>query len=155
MIDFFNRLDKYMKHKGLNDNKITVKAGVSNGLIGKARKKGGGLSIDNISKILYTYSDLSADWLLTGRGTMLNTQSSEQPMGAEIIYNSDPRDAELIASNREIIDTQRKLIASLESRIAEMEKAPHPVRTVKNVPGLHSVPAVDSSYTNQGGAKPK
>lgn len=70
MISFFERLDKYMKYKGLNDNKITVEAKISNGLIGKARKRGS-LSQENISKILHTYEDLDAKWLLTGIGEML------------------------------------------------------------------------------------
>lgn len=70
MIDFFSRLDNYMKYKGLNDNKITVQSDMSNGLIGKARKRGA-LSQDNISKILYTYPDLNANWLLIGKGEML------------------------------------------------------------------------------------
>ena len=55
MIDFFSRLDKFMTYKGLNDNKLTVETGISNGLIGKARKRGS-LSQENISKILYTYN---------------------------------------------------------------------------------------------------
>ena len=74
MIDFFDRLDKFMKYKGLNDNKITVSTGISNGLIGKGRKRGG-ISQENISKILYTYPDLDANWLLTGKGNMLREQT--------------------------------------------------------------------------------
>jgi len=70
MIDFFSRLDKYMKYNNLNDNKISVQANISNGLIGKARVRGT-LSQKNISKILHTYADLNANWLLTGRGAML------------------------------------------------------------------------------------
>jgi len=74
MIDFFSRLDKYMKIKGLNDNKITIEANISNGLIGKARKRGS-LSQENISKILQVYKDIDANWLLTGEGEMLkNTE---------------------------------------------------------------------------------
>lgn len=75
MIDFFQRLDKYMDFKGLNDNKVTVEAGISNGLIGKARKRGA-LSQDNISKILYTYTDLDANWLFTGNGSMLKNETN-------------------------------------------------------------------------------
>lgn len=74
MTGFFDRLDIYMKHRGLNDNKITIDAGISNGLIGKGRKRGS-ISQENISKILCTYSDLSADWLLTGGGEMLKNTS--------------------------------------------------------------------------------
>lgn len=89
MIDFFDRLDKYMEYKGLNDNRITVEAGVSNGLIGKARKRGS-LSQDNISKILYAYPELDANWLLTGKGSMLNSnedspQESQSAVGIPLI----------------------------------------------------------------------
>ena len=70
MLNFFSRLDNFMKYKGLNDNKITVETGISNGIIGKARKRGS-LSLENISKLLLTYPEIDADWLLTGRGEML------------------------------------------------------------------------------------
>ncbi len=70
MIYFFSRLDRYMEFKGLNDNKVTIETGISNGLIGKARKRGA-LSQDNISKILHTYRDLDANWLFTGKGEMI------------------------------------------------------------------------------------
>lgn len=79
MIDFFDRLDKFMEYKGLNDNKITVEAGISNGLIGKGRKRGS-LSQDSISKLLYTYKELDANWLLTGNGPML--KSDEKGRGS-------------------------------------------------------------------------
>lgn len=74
VISFFDRLDMYMKYKELNDNKITVDTGISNGLIGKGRRRGS-ISQENISKILHKYSDLSADWLLTGEGEMLKNTS--------------------------------------------------------------------------------
>lgn len=78
MIEFFERLDKFMIYKGLNDNKITIETGISNGLIGKARKKGGGISLENISKILNTYPELSVEWLLTGNGDMLKENNQKQ-----------------------------------------------------------------------------
>jgi Predicted transcriptional regulator len=59
-----------MKYRNLNDNKLTNETGISNGLIGKARKRGA-LSQDNISKILYAFPELDANWLLTGKGEML------------------------------------------------------------------------------------
>ncbi len=70
MQDFFIRLDIYMALSGLNDNKVTIECGISNGLIGKARKRGS-LSQDNIAKILNTYKNLDANWLLTGKNEML------------------------------------------------------------------------------------
>lgn len=66
-----HRLSKYMKYKGLNDNNITVDAGLSVGLIGKALKKSTGLNSDTIEKILHTYVDLNPVWLVVGEGEML------------------------------------------------------------------------------------
>jgi hypothetical protein len=81
MTDFFDRLDKFMKSSGLNDNKLTVETGISNGLIGKGRKRGS-LSQDNISKILHTYKDLNANWLLTGEGKMLKSDADSTKIDA-------------------------------------------------------------------------
>ena len=106
MIDFFKRLDKYMNYKGLNDNKLSSETGIANGLIGKARKRGS-LSGKNISKLINTYQDLSADWLFTGQGSMLK----------------DNRQEPLSEDNKDyIIDLQKKTIKILENKIRELEK---------------------------------
>jgi repressor LexA len=60
-----------MEHKGLNPNNITVDAGLSVGLIGKAIKNSTGLSSDTIEKILHTYIDLNPIWFVLGDGNML------------------------------------------------------------------------------------
>lgn len=68
--DFFYRLDAFMKAKGLNNNTIALEANISNGLISKSRKRRD-ISLDILSKILNTYPNLDANWLLTGNGYML------------------------------------------------------------------------------------
>lgn len=151
MIDFFDRLDNYMKYKGLNDNKITVETGISNGLIGKARKKRGSLSQDNISKILCCYSDLSADWLLTGRGEMLKAEIEGGSVITKIVYKPDPRDAEILAANKETIETQRELITTLKQRINDLERGLSHSKT----PAFHTAPSADTSNPNQTGGKAK
>ncbi len=70
MEKFIERLDAFMQEEGINDNQMTVNAGLSVGLIGKCRKNGSGMASDSIEKILHAYPDLSADWLITGRGEM-------------------------------------------------------------------------------------
>lgn len=69
---FIERLQCYMAYRGINDNQITVNAGLSVGLIGKAKASQKGMSSINIEKILLAYPELNPDWLLTGRGEMLS-----------------------------------------------------------------------------------
>lgn len=59
----------------LNDNKITLEAGLSNGIIGKAKKRGA-LSQENIAKLLFAYPELDANWLITGEGEMFKKHSN-------------------------------------------------------------------------------
>ncbi|MGM0636559.1 MAG: hypothetical protein ACQESK_10880 [Bacteroidota bacterium] len=107
MIDFFSRLDKYMEFKGLNDNSLSKETGISNGLIGKARNRGS-LSGKNISKLINTYQDLSADWLFRGEGKMLRKHQNSQNL------EKDDRDY--------IIDLQKKTIEVLEDKVRFLEK---------------------------------
>lgn len=62
-----------MELKGLNDNRVTIECGLSQGLLGQARSGKSDLGAKTIDKILNTYQDLSRTYLLTGEGPMLNT----------------------------------------------------------------------------------
>lgn len=76
---FIERLQYYMQEKGINDNQMTVNAGLSVGLIGKAKGSNKGMNATNIEKILLAYPDLNPDWLLTGRGKMCKMQEESSP----------------------------------------------------------------------------
>ena len=73
-----DRFDKYMKYKGLNDNKVTIQLALSVGTLGKSRKSDRDLSDKVIEKILNFYTDLNRVWLLTGEGEkrVLSRQSA-------------------------------------------------------------------------------
>lgn len=75
-MDFIERLQYYMSEKDINDNKLTVDAGLSVGLIGKAKKTGKAMTSANIEKILLAYPELNPEWLLTGKGSMIKEQSA-------------------------------------------------------------------------------
>lgn len=130
MLLFFSRLDNFMKYKGLNDNKITVEAGISNGIIGKARKRGA-LSQENISKILFKYPELNANWLLTGTGEMLQKEAPPTGMPPSPTHPAPTPTActacitkeRTIAQLNKLIEHQERLIASLEK--SAQAQAPH------------------------------
>lgn len=109
-----DRFDKYMKYKGLNDNKVTVQLSLSVGLIGKSRQKGRDLSDAAIEKILNFYADLNRNWLLIGDGEMLNS-------GEDIATPTRNRGDDLADAYRTIIETQKQLIKSLERQIELLE----------------------------------
>ena len=133
--DFFDRLDEYMAHSGLNDNKLTVAASLSIGALGKQRKGSRGLSSDSIAKILYAYPDLNGDWLLTGRGQMQYKEEAAAPMGAPPpdpvdVSGRDPNDVKMIAVLERNIATLEKLadakdetIKSKDNEISRLEKS--------------------------------
>ncbi|PQL94683.1 hypothetical protein [Apibacter adventoris] len=97
------RLVEFMEYKNLNDNKITSIAGLSVGLIGRARKNNSGLHSDTIEKILTSFPELNPTWLLTGKGNMLNKESEKN-----VINNNEEN---LID---DIFDTQRDILAFLK-----------------------------------------
>lgn len=86
MREKFERFDKYMQIKELNDNQVTQQCGLSQGLLGQARAGKSDLGSRAIEKILNKYQDLNRVWLLTGEGEMLNTlpERIEQPQGQQI-----------------------------------------------------------------------
>lgn len=77
-----DRFDEYMKYRGLNDNQVTVNAGLSVGLINNARKGKYDLGKQAVKKILKFYQDLDEVWLLTGRGSMIREDDITSPVNA-------------------------------------------------------------------------
>ena len=69
-----DRLDKYIKFRGLNDNKVTLDSGISVGTLGKSRKEGKDITPKTAEMILEVYPELNRVWLMTGEGEMLGTK---------------------------------------------------------------------------------
>lgn len=121
--DFFDRLDKFLKFKGLNDHQITVQAGLSIGVIGRQRKTGRALAVANIAKILYAYPELNADWLITGRGEMLVTVATPAPEEKkEIVHEEMPTLRDIITDQRNEIASLNREVGALREQIANMER---------------------------------
>lgn len=108
---FIERLQIFMEKSGINDNQMTVKASLSVGLLGKAKKSGKDMAAESIEKILCAYPELSADWLLTGRGNMTK-EADEKPAMSDT------------GTVMQLVDTirqQAQEIGQLKERIAQLE----------------------------------
>ncbi len=107
-----DRLLEFMECRDLNDNKITRLAGLSVGLIGRARRNKAGLHTDTIEKILHTFPELNPTWLMTGSGNML-LHDLENKDGEIPVINSENMEDDMI---KEIFNTQREVIALLKKK---------------------------------------
>lgn len=100
MNSFIDRIQYFMQQRGINNNQMTVAAGLSVGLIGRAIKSKSSLTSDSIEKILHAYPELNPNWLLTGRGEMIiNINEEESQKNAYL--NAYPN-AYLLNKNREV-----------------------------------------------------
>lgn len=126
----FGRLDQFMQHKGLNDNKITVQSKIAVGTLGKQRRSGKGLSYESIVKILNTYPELNPTWLLLGKGDMLTKADNiqfcveqknlqEQISKLEVGIKRQQEKIDLIISQLDYIRTQTAINQAIERCIAQ------------------------------------
>ena len=106
-----DRFVEYMKIKGLNDNKVTLECGLSQGLLGQAKTGKSDLGAKTIDKILNKYQDLNKVWLLTGEGEMLKSSVQE----ARGDNNTQ------IAGNSNNVNTSAEMQIAL-NEISEMRK---------------------------------
>lgn len=99
------RVKIYIKHCGLTVSAFEKSIGVSNGYINNMNKS---IGIDKLELILELYSNLSIEWLITGKGSMLILEPSSDKA---VTTNSEPANP-----------TELKLIAALEKNIDHLEK---------------------------------
>ena len=115
-----------MKAEDLNANKITIGARLSNGLIGKALKSRGAMNSDSIERILCAYPRLSADWLMTGKGTMYVEELPEITDYMSNTHNNDNLVFFLRDRNKELERENRELLlenASLKTRLELLDNS--------------------------------
>lgn len=70
------RLCEYITYSGITFNKLATELGLSNSYFSKMVKNNGSIGSDVIENILRIHPELNADWLITGRGSMLRHEST-------------------------------------------------------------------------------
>ena len=123
---FIDRLEAFMKAEGLNANKVTVAAELSNGLLGKALKTRGSMNSDSVERILCAYTKLSAEWLMTGKGTMYVNDLPGDTFNISNSLNNDSLVFFLRDRNKELECENRRLLvenASLKTRLELLDNS--------------------------------
>lgn len=115
-----NRLSAFIEYKGLTNAGFEKKCGLSNGYI---RNFKGNLGVKKLDDILTTFPELSKDWLLFGKGSMLKdcvqpdyTPAEEHPLGKDMVETL----LSIVESQRKDIETLIQLIKEKDARIEEL-----------------------------------
>lgn len=104
------RIKEYIDYKGIKIAAFEKSIGMSNASFGKSLKNKGAIGSDKLENILSIYKDLSPEWLLTGRGSMLKTKSTSAPLPSckEPIPLS--KDTNNITNKQDIIEKSNALV---------------------------------------------
>ncbi len=103
------RIRKIIKDKNLSFSAFEKKIGMSNNSIQVALKRNANLKDETLNHILAAFPEISAEWLLTGKG--------------EMIRNAYPPVIErtsTVEEERYVIELQREYIVRLKQEIAEL-----------------------------------
>ncbi|MFB9078041.1 hypothetical protein ACFFLS_05145 [Flavobacterium procerum] len=111
------RLAEFMSLMEINNNMLTVAAGLSVGQIGKAIANNSGINSTSIEKILFAYPNINPEWLLTGKGEMLKTATVVKIEDDNSTSVQEPDYKILYEEAKYTIALQKKYIENLEARL--------------------------------------
>lgn len=104
---FIERLEQLMEYKSLNQRSLSKEIGFSYSTVNKyCNKKSNTIDFELIYRLVSHYSDINANWLIQGKGEMLQ--------------NNEPAEDRM----NKLIDTitfQQDTIKNLQARIKELE----------------------------------
>ena len=111
--ELVKRLNLYLKSKGISVNKFATIAGINQSglrrtLLGLMKP-----SAEYLTAILDAFPELSAEWLMRGKGQMLNNDVSEDELAAL---------AGVVSDLTETLKEKNKIIAMLNKQIEENKK---------------------------------
>jgi len=71
-----DRIYEYIKNKGVSISHFEKKVGLSNGYLGKQKRRNADIGEGVMLKILENCPDINPEWLLTGKGSMLRDETN-------------------------------------------------------------------------------
>ena len=105
---------QYLDFKGVSKYKFYQETGITNGILSQSN----GISEENLLRFLSVYKDISAEWLLTGNGSMLKTPTTSEPPCNTVVTPLEDGEK---GSMLDTINTQAHIIKDLTAKIATLE----------------------------------
>lgn len=89
------RLLRYLDFKGIDKKEVYTNTGISNGIFSQKT----GMNEDSIMRFLNYYTDLNKEWLFTGKGNMLISESkSQETKEVEVKYKTAKKGIPLVGT---------------------------------------------------------
>lgn len=107
-----DRLLTYLEYKGVTIYYFEKVVGVGNGYFGKQHKGKGSVGSDILEKVAEHYPDLNLNWLVSGKGPMLQ----KPPKGVK------PPDDFMLKEEQAVYAIRNKLMDVLKDQIKTLEK---------------------------------
>ena len=108
----------FIEKQNISKYELYQKTGISNGVLSQK----GGMSEENTIKFLSFYTEVSADWLLTGKGEMLKTSAQNITQKG----NTNVNNGHNVSGQGNIIkqtnDELMEIIREKDKQIAEKDK---------------------------------
>lgn len=110
-----DRLYDYFDFKGIRPTRFEKENGLSNGYFSITLRRKADIGSSIIETIINNCRDLNLDWLVTGKGSMLND-------GEPIIVAEEPNHDYKNKSSCAICEEKEKVIANQAERIQELKE---------------------------------
>ena len=118
-----DRLLKYLEQKDITIRYFEMVCGIGNGYFGKQHRGKGSMGSDILEKISVHYPDLNLNWLITGKGPMLQ----KPPRGVR------PPEDFMLKEEQAVYAIRNKLMDVLKDQLKTLEKTlPRGKRTSNN-----------------------
>ncbi len=113
------RLFKYLKYKKIPHTRFEKEVGLSNGYLNTQLKRDADLGEGVLNKIVNYCLDLNSDWLLTGKGSMLEKKAG---IGLMSDTDSNEQEAQAAAGNVNVGVEPPPAVANHPSYVRAMDK---------------------------------
>lgn len=127
MTEIHERIEMIINSLGMNKNSFAKRIGVSNtaieNIVGRRQSKPG---FEILSRVVESFENINPEWLLTGKGEMLNGRTSDEhnsivmtTLKNKPVYKAQFSELEEQVKNKEKeIEMLRELLKSKEEMIA-------------------------------------
>lgn len=108
----------FIEKQNISKYELYQKTGISNGVLSQK----GGMSEENTIKFLSFYTEVSADWLLTGKGEMLKTSAQNITQNGNTNVNNEHNVSGQGNIIKQTNDELMEIIREKDKQIAEKDK---------------------------------